>query len=586
MPERLKKAADKVKHAYDNAVDKVEDAFENAADAIVDAGTGLLKDGTDLVKAGKCYTTVSKLKDSGKECYTLASETSELCQTTQTRGQEMIDFGSEITSTLQGFSTTKMDVETLETIKDLMDGDRLRESMALAKDMDDIALKCVEKSVRMMTIMDETMETVPKPIQDIINKAAGQDDTKSQQEQERTREVLSTLDQDLDDIKTCIDSLKHLNIATALTVGTQAFEHLSAKAKLSYSMFTTMKGFSDEVQTYTRAISEGDVKDTFKLIADVKDMWHCLKLSNFMKQLAEAAGKLIKFMVDLFESMSTRLSTLWAALAFAKDCIKDCLDIVTHTKTLVMDANKKSSLLIEKSRSISDQLDDLGDFNMNSLKSIQALSQGGEISEAIELATTMDDIVLDCSTKVVAMVKRVSEGFHNLPEIVTADINEKEDGKSDKDTVPGDIEENVAILEKSREAIDNSDVVSAAIVSMEAFRNVKEEADTCRDMLALVEGFTGDCNSTIESFLGVWDLESAMDKIKEMCRIVRLGDLIKQFAEQIKRLLKAIIALMKSAIKKLSIKVDDINIDDVVDGAKKVVAGLKDMKGKLKFWKK
>lgn len=141
---------------WEKAWNKVEDTLQDAADQVIDAGSDVLESGTDLVKNGKCYKTITKLKESGKECYQLASETTELCETTQTRGQEMIDFGSEITETLHGFST-KMDADTLETIKDLMDGDRLKSAMDLAKDMDDIALSCVEKSVKMIEIMEETM---------------------------------------------------------------------------------------------------------------------------------------------------------------------------------------------------------------------------------------------------------------------------------------------------------------------------------------------------------------------------------------------------------------------------------------------
>jgi hypothetical protein len=550
---------------WKNTVEKVGDAIED-----------VLEDGVDLVKNGKCYQTVSKIQESGKECYQLARDTSELCHTTLSRGQEMIDFGSEITSTLRGFSM-KMDVETLETIKDLMDGDRLRESMKLAKDMDDIALSCVDKSVRMMEIMEDAMDAVPDPIQRMITKAAGRDDIASRKNQEKTREVLSTLDQDLDDVKSCVKAVQHLNIATALQLGLQAFEHLSAKATVSRSMFNTMRGFSDEVASFTEAISEGDVSDMVKLAGKVGDMWHCLKLSNFMQELAEAAGKLIRMIISLFKVMSERLSTLWKALAYAKDCMVDCMEHVVDAKKIVLKAHKNGELLIEKSKHIIDQLQDLGELNGNSIKSARKLAEGGEIKKAIALTGTMDDLVLECVGKVVAMVERVSEGFQNLPDILTANVNLEEEGKQDDDREPDDIEQNIAQLEKSRGEIDESNIVSAAVKTVGGFRDVLDNEMSCQDMLGLVEGFTGNCSATIKSFLGVWDLNSAMVKITEMCRIVRLGELIKKFAEQIKRLLNAIIALMKSAIKKLSMDLGDA-VDDIKDK-------IEDVTDKLKFWK-
>ena len=58
-----------------------------------------------------------------------------------------------------------------------------------------------------------------------------------------------------------------------------------------------------------------------------------------------------------------------------------------------------------------------------------------------------------------------------------------------------------------------------------------------------------------------------MDKIIEMRRLVSLGELMKQFASQIKELLLAIVALMRAAREKLSsFNVNQLaeNVDDVV----------------------
>jgi hypothetical protein len=229
---------------------------------------------------------------------------------------------------------------------------------------------------------------------------------------------------------------------------------------------------------------------------------------------------------------------------------------------------------------------------MKSIQSARQLSEGGDIKEAIQLASNMDDLVIDCSKKVVSMVERVTEGFQNLPEIITADVNVEEEGKSDDDKEPADIEENVTQLEHNREVIDQSDIITAAKASVDGFRGVLDNADNCRNMLELVDGFTDSCNTTIDAFLDVWDLESAYEKIKEMCRIVRLGELIKQFAEQIKRLLKAIVALMKATLEKLSIKnLSKIDIGDAIeDAASDAINSMKDkfggVKGKIQFWKK
>jgi len=220
------------------------------------------------------------------------------------------------------------------------------------------------------------------------------------------------------------------------------------------------------------------------------------------------------------------------------------------------------------------------------------LTQGGEIQEAIDLATHMDDLVVECSGKVVAMVDRVNEGFKQLPDILTegVDVEAAGTGRQEGEPEPANVEPDIAELEESRTAIEGSDLISAGKAGVRGFKGVSEKATVCTDMLDLVEQFSGHCNLTIESFLSVWDLESAGKKITEMCQLVNLGAIMKQFADQIKRLLVAIIALMKATITKLkNLDFGDVGetLGAVKDDLEHKVDELKDqVKDKLQFWKK
>eukprot|EP00525_Craspedostauros_australis_P008429 CAMPEP_0198128638 /NCGR_PEP_ID=MMETSP1442-20131203/49809_1 /TAXON_ID= /ORGANISM="Craspedostauros australis, Strain CCMP3328" /LENGTH=253 /DNA_ID=CAMNT_0043788841 /DNA_START=1 /DNA_END=762 /DNA_ORIENTATION=+ len=215
---------------------------------------------------------------------------------------------------------------------------------------------------------------------------------------------------------------------------------------------------------------------------------------------------------------------------------------------------------------------------MESVTTARELSQGGEIQEAIDLAKGMDDLVLDSTKSVAAMVDRVTEGFQNLPDILTKGFEINEAGKEDDDPEPVDVEENITDLETAKDAIDSSDIFSACKSSVRGFSSVQDNTSTCKDLLGSVEVFSKNCDGTITSFMSVWDLESAMTKIKEMCRLVSLGELMKQFADQIKRLLLAIIALMRSTIDKLSsLDVKDLGLDDIQDAVQNVVGNVADV---------
>lgn len=154
-------------------------------------------------------------------------------------------------------------------------------------------------------------------------------------------------------------------------------------------------------------------------------------------------------------------------------------------------------------------------------------------------------------------------------------------------------------------------MISAARAGVAGFSGVSAKATACNDMLQLVQTFAKDCFDTIESFMGAWDLEAATNKIMEMCRLVSLGELMKQFAIQIKRLAVAMIDLMKSSASKFqSLDLGDLGesvgqvkdkvedkiehlkdnaterLDDLKDNAAHAVGAAADaMKDKLKFWK-
>jgi hypothetical protein len=354
------------------------------------------------------------------------------------------------------------------------------------------------------------------------------------------------------------------------------------------------------VEEITGAFNEMNVRS---VVSKAKDLLRCIRMGDVMRKLAEAAGKLVKILIELFKATSERISTLWGALAFAKDCMADCMAHVTEAMQLIVDARDKSTSLIERSVAIKDQLEEVGEVNMKSVSTMRELSDGEEIKEAIALARSMDDLVMACTGKIVSMVDRVTEGFKNLPDILTDGINVVEKGKQADDPEAANMEKDITEIETARSAIEEADVIHAARAGVKGFSGVSEKTSVSRDQLQLVEGFASSCSATIESFMGSWDLESAANKITEMCRLVNLGEMMKQFADQIKRLVVAMIALMTAAVEKFSkmdIKeiVGDIGdkVDDAMDMVKdkldledigeKVGDAMGKMKGKLQFWKK
>mmetsp|Transcript_19345 Transcript_19345/g.36124 ORF Transcript_19345/g.36124 Transcript_19345/m.36124 type:complete len:136 (+) Transcript_19345:234-641(+) len=90
---------------------------------------------------------IDGIKNAGGQVYKTSRETSTLCDTTISKANEVVAFGMELKDTLDGLSADgTLQADNFEIIKDLVDGDRIREATALAGELGELALQCVGKS--------------------------------------------------------------------------------------------------------------------------------------------------------------------------------------------------------------------------------------------------------------------------------------------------------------------------------------------------------------------------------------------------------------------------------------------------------
>ena len=560
---------------------KVGDKLGDVADSVTDQVVDEVKLHASKLGNVNVGPTARKLKEASVECHGIAKETVELCDSMNSKATIMLELGAEIKATLEGFRDGGMDASALATIRDLIAGEKMKTAMALAQDMDDVALECVDKSVQMINVMERGVDSLPDVVQLAMDEAAkkgGRDDDPE----------LTSVDKDMQDIIACIDDIKKLNLFTAMEVGVGAFNQLALKVDVSKSMFGSIRTFARDVESMTDTKTWKDINIT-SVTQKAKDLWRCIRLSDMMKVFAVEVGKLIKSIINLFRETSDRVSGLWAALAFAKDCMADCLQYVNDAKKLLIGARDKSTKLIDKSVAVKDDLESVGSVNARSISACRSLVEADDIKVAIKLATNMDDLVVQCTDKVMCMVDRVSEGYKELPPILTEGIPDVEEaGKAADDPEPADVQADIDELDKSREAIETSNMLSAVQAGAKGFSGVSNESKVCLSMLKTVDGFADSCMATIESFMGEWNIEGAQNKIIEMCRLAKLGDMMRQFAAQIKALLMSIIALMRAAIAKFkSINLNSLQLpDQVEDIVENVVGHVTDSVKKLQFWKK
>jgi hypothetical protein len=91
-------------------------------------------------------------------------------------------------------------------------------------------------------------------------------------------------------------------------------------------------------------------------------------------------------------------------------------------------------------------LESVASIDGNAASLILDLMDGDTIHLAINLVMNMDDLIVACVKKVIIMIKKVTEGFANLPDVLREGIP-KNAGRSDDNPQAMDVEADVEELD-------------------------------------------------------------------------------------------------------------------------------------------
>jgi len=356
-----------------------------------------------------------------------------------------------------------------------------------------------------------------------------------------------------------------------------AFAGLTSKSDVCKNMFERIKGFAEAVSTMTDSIINLELQEC---INKVSDMCRCICLCDVMRQFAEEVGKLMKFIVDLFKETSERLSCLWAALDYCKNCLSDCLDEAAEAKQFCITAFDHGGNLIEACNTVKGELEGLTHFDAGAVETLKTLASGEDLRKAIDLAQSMDDVMLECVTKVVDMASVIRKGWEGLPPILTEGIEDLNTaGKEDDDPDTPDTAPDVEELDNCKTEMVDANLFDGIQAGMKGFDGVNGKVEKCKGMLELSQGFSDKTTATIESFNGTWNIETMANKIKEICRCATLAEMIQQFAQQIKQLVMSILALLQAAMEKFG----NMDLGDVVSAAipDSIEEGIANLAGKF-----
>lgn len=156
------------------------------------------------------------IKRAGDECYTSARETSGLCQITIEKANEMVSFGQELSSTLNGIcsnnSNTKsrggIDASKFAIIQDLVDGDRMKSATRLANELSELSLDCVTKSTEMISSMERGIDALPDVIEPFVQNKMDKSTKKGSKKNDPT---LPDIDRSVSEMQQLISDVEDVN---------------------------------------------------------------------------------------------------------------------------------------------------------------------------------------------------------------------------------------------------------------------------------------------------------------------------------------------------------------------------------------
>ena len=562
-----------------NFINSIKDNIEDIKDKIDDANF----DGHRIGNFVDDLSCIDEIITNVKECHTSATRTVELCTETLKSGSSLVTCGETIASSLLA---GKMDPESFKVIADLIDGDMSKQARSLAVNMKDDSTECISLAVKMVDSLQKSVDALPNFMENFVE---GEAEKKLLEEgltnEERELADSKTTDSAERELKNCVTAIEELKLLTAIDAGRNAFDAIKGKSELCNRIFQMIKKFASDVVEISTAITNKDAGDVIKKIKD-GSILRAIGLGKYIKQFASACKRIMDMIIALFHNAAEKLGSLWKALSHAKDVMVKSLTDVVDARALCTEASEEAGQLKETTASFVDVKGLVGKFKKKDAnrqdRGVGDTRSGGgnPLDAALETARKLEKKMEGAAMKMLNAAKSVGDAFTSLPSIITDGIKDATDDDDDvanesaaKARSGGDVDSDVNDLEAATASVENANIAEILTSVKDEVTNIPGKVDTCREMVDGCGEFADLAKSAVNSFLhGKWTLETAINYINKMCKLVSFSDMMEALAAQVQKLIKAIATFLKVISAKiqeivdnplagLGDMVDDLNID-------------------------
>ena len=191
-----------------------------------------------------------------------------ICTTTTSKARLLVAVGVEMKEALDGFNDG-IDLQDFAAVGTILTSDKMQNALALATEMDDLAIECARQSVTMIDTIDSGIQTLPDILEKRVDKRM--ENAKAKGSKEGDPEV-PNLEDDVRALEDAAKSVRAANPMNAVDSFQKAFDGISMKGELCKTLFGHMKDFADDVAGVSEAIENFKLG---KMVGHIRDLGEC-----------------------------------------------------------------------------------------------------------------------------------------------------------------------------------------------------------------------------------------------------------------------------------------------------------------------
>eukprot|EP00542_Grammatophora_oceanica_P017467 CAMPEP_0194029178 /NCGR_PEP_ID=MMETSP0009_2-20130614/2992_1 /TAXON_ID=210454 /ORGANISM="Grammatophora oceanica, Strain CCMP 410" /LENGTH=333 /DNA_ID=CAMNT_0038668783 /DNA_START=95 /DNA_END=1096 /DNA_ORIENTATION=- len=238
------------------------------------------------------------------------------------------------------------------------------------------------------------------------------------------------------------------------------------------------------------------------------------------------------------------------------DAGSKCKTLAEETSAICEKTQQKGKNVMNLADNVKKALGGMGTINPAAYKSILDLLDGDGSEQIMNQVDQMRGMADECVSKSNEMATTMKQGADSLPQWMkdeAADPKEDSDG-ADDDTVATEFENDITDIEDCSRALQQMNLLSAATEGKSAFEGLtsKKEAfqslfnkvkQLCKSVGRISQGFLFEGNCCAQ-------IKKSVQAVREMLRCVKLSEMVQKLAVLGRRMVAAVVDLVKVAWKK------------------------------------